>query len=89
MYWPVSVEYVYQTIDKNDWTKGQALISACSIGAGGIIGSLFGGTVMQIAGIEGLLRISTILALVGVAFMMIAMKLSDKQRNGEREVTAV
>ncbi len=89
MYWPVSVEYVYQTIDKNDWTKGQALISACSIGAGGIIGSLFGGTVMQIAGIEGLLRISTILALVGVAFMMIAMKLSDKQRNGESEVTAV
>ena len=44
---------------------------------------------MQIAGFEGLLRISTILALVGVAFMMIAMKLSDKQRNGEREVTAV
>ena len=26
---------------------------------------------------------------VGVAFMMIAMKLSDKQKNGEREVTVV
>lgn len=89
MYWPVSVEYVYQTIDKNDWTKGQALISACSLGAGGIIGSLFGGTVMQYAGINGLLRISTVLALIGVAFMMIAMKLSDRPENREREVTAV
>lgn len=84
MYWPVSVEYVYQTIEKNDWTKGQALISAFSLGAGGIIGSLFGGTVMQFAGIEGLLRISSVLALIGVVFMMIAMKLSEKKINAER-----
>ncbi len=87
MYWPVSVEYVYQNIDKNDWTKGQALISACSLGAGGIIGSLFGGTVMQFAGIVGLLRISTALAFVGVVFMMIAMRLKVKLENREGEVT--
>lgn len=87
MYWPVSVAYVYQTINKNDWTKGQALTSACSLGAGGIIGSLSGGTVMQLLGIEGLLTVSSVLAFVGVVMMLIAMRAHKNQGNVRKAAT--
>lgn len=79
MYWPVSVDYISQTIDKNDWVKGQALICVCSLGAGGTIGSIFGGSIMQVAGIEGLLKISTGLALLGVILMFVAMWMDEKK----------
>jgi len=79
MYWPTSVAFVYKEIEKHDWVKGQALVSVCSLGVGGVLGTILSGNIMQEVGIDGLLKVSTLLAALGVVFMFIGMHFSSRK----------
>lgn len=82
MYWNASVYFVSQEIPEQDVVKGQALVNICSLGLGGVIGSLVSGNIMNRFGIEFLLKCSAGLVAVGILTMVIGMNINKKKKTG-------
>lgn len=72
---PASVYYVNKTLSPKDQVKGQAFMTAANT-AGGVIGSGFGGMLIDKLGFSGMLNISTCLASIGMLLFFVGTKTS-------------
>ncbi len=88
MYWAASVYYVSQEIPEQDWVKGQALINICSLGMGGVVGSLLSGRIMECFGLTRTLQCSAGIVAIGIVIMFAGMRISmnaEKRKKQKQE----
>ena len=77
IYVPSTERYLSHVIPKEEYLKGQALISSALV-VGGLIASLLGGVLIDKLGINIALMIMQIFSIVGVIFFIISIKRSLK-----------
>lgn len=68
---PASVYYAEQVMEEKDRVKGQAFITA-AITAGGVVGNLIGGKIIDVAGVPTMLTASAFFAVGGMIIVWIA-----------------
>jgi len=68
-----SVYYTSEMVSKEDQTTGQAYL-ASMMGVGAVLGSLSGGWMLELSGMNTMLSINVVIALVGVGFALISVK---------------
>lgn len=72
LFTPASVYFINLALKEEDRNVGQALLGACSLGLGGTFGNVFGGMILENAGLGSMLMVSTALCVVGIFFMIIS-----------------
>lgn len=68
-----SVFYTSESIAKEDQTTGQAFMTSM-MAAGTVLGSLSGGWILELSGMDTMLSVNVIIALIGVGFALISVK---------------
>lgn len=72
LYIPASVYFIDMALGEEDRNVGQALTGACSLGLGGTFGNVLGGVILEHAGLNMMLVVSTIFCMAAIVFMMLS-----------------
>ena len=73
LFTPVSVYYVNESVPTADRVRGQTLMMVASNGLGGMAGSLIGGQVLDVGGVNALLFFCAACGAVAVVFALLAI----------------
>ena len=73
LFTPTSVYYVNESVPPEDQVKGQTLMMVASNGLGGVLGSLFAGTILDLGGADAMLLFC--MACCGVAAVLAVLSL--------------
>ncbi len=65
LFTPASVYYVNGIIDKSNRAKGQALLGAVTMGAGGTLGNFIGGRILDTSSVRAMLIVGVIISIIG------------------------
>ncbi len=77
---PASVYYADEVMDEEDRVRGQALITmACTVG--GLVGSLTGGKIIDMAGVQAMLTAGVVSAGAGMALIFAAAVPAGKRKS--------
>ena len=79
LFTPVSVYYVNESVPAADRVRGQTLMMVASNGLGGMAGSLVGGQVLDLGGVNALLLFCIACGVLAVVLAMLAVR---KTKNG-------
>lgn len=71
LYIPASVHYASELMKEGDKVKGQAIISA-SLTAGGVVGSLLGGYLLEAKGVSAMLLAGAIFSVIGMLIFFLS-----------------
>lgn len=81
---PASVYYADELMDEGDRVRGQALITAATT-VGGLVGSVAGGRLIDVAGVQAMLSAGVFCAGAGMALIFAAAVPAGRRRRGEQE----
>lgn len=82
LFTPASVYFVNKAMKPCDGGLGQALLGACSLGLGGTLGNVFGGLILDYAGLGTMIICAAVLSAAGVVFMTVSSGLYVKEKKG-------
>lgn len=74
LFTPASVYFINMALKEEDRNVGQAMLGACSLGLGGTFGSMIGGMILERAGLNTMLWVSTLFCILAVILMLVSRK---------------
>lgn len=80
LFTPASVYFINKAMHHQDGGLGQALLGSCSLGLGGTLGNVFGGLILDHAGLGQMIICAAVLSAAGVVFMTVSSRLYIKEK---------
>lgn len=77
LFTPASVYYVNGVIDESNRVKGQALLGAASMGAGGTLGNFIGGRILDSSTVSNMLIVGVVISIIGCIISLFTIE--DKE----------
>ena len=74
LFTPASVYYANESVPPADRIRGQSIMMMCSNGLGFMVSNLMAGWVIDLGGIDALLKVCCVLGAVGILFALAAMR---------------
>ena len=74
LFTPASVYYVNGIIDKSNRAKGQALLGAATMGAGGTLGNFIGGRILDTSSVRSMLILGVVISIIGCVISLYSIE---------------
>lgn len=74
LFTPASVYYVNNTIDESNKVKGQALLGAATMGAGGTLGNFIGGRILDTSSVTFMLIVGVVISIIGCVISLFSIE---------------